>query len=402
MPVEAHAPSEHAWYEGMVRALRRAGIGEPAIAIDLDRLEANAAALARAVPPPRRLRLVQKSLPSLALLRHVAPRMGVHGLMVFHRPFLNHYAAWAPEFDLLLGKPMPVAAAWTFYERFRPHDDFDPAERLRWLVDTETRLAQYRDLARTRGLQMTVSIEIDIGLCRGGVREPAALEPLLAMIAAHPQQLRWGGFMGYDSFAVQAPPWTTPQRAVDEANARYRAFIVWSRGRFPQLWHDALCFNGAGSPTLTLHGADTPLNDLSAGSALVKPTDFDVPSLAALQPAALIVTPVLKVQKQLEIPFISAFSRHAGRWLPGRGQSVFVYGGRMMARPVWPPGLRTNPVYGLSSNQQLMNLPSSVPVAPDDMVLWRPTQSEAVLLQHGDLLGVRQGEVVARFAVDQV
>jgi D-serine deaminase-like pyridoxal phosphate-dependent protein len=400
MSAHPQAASEHAWYEGMVRALRRAGIGEPAIAIDLDRLEANAAALARGVPPQRRLRLVQKSLPSLALLRHLAPRLGVHGLMVFHRPFLNHYAAWAPEFDLLLGKPMPVAAAWTFYERFRPHEDFDPSRRLRWLVDSETRLAQYLDLARTRGLQLTVSIEIDVGLCRGGVREPAALQPLLAMIAAHPQRLRWGGFMGYDSFAVQAPPWTSPRQAVDAANERYRAFIVWSRGRFAQLWHDELCFNGAGSPTLMLHGAGTPLNDLSAGSALLKPTDFDVPSLAAMQPAALIATPVLKVQQRLEIPFIAPLARWAGGWLPGRGQSVFVYGGRLMARPVWPRGLRTNRLYGLSSNQQLMNLPSSVPVAPDDFVLWRPTQSEAVLLQHGELLGVRRGEVVARFAVD--
>jgi D-serine deaminase-like pyridoxal phosphate-dependent protein len=43
-----------------------------------------------------------------------------------------------------------------------------------------------------------------------------------------------------------------------------------------------------------------------------------------------------------------------------------------------------------------------VAVAPDDVVLWRPTQSEAVLLQCGDLLGVRGGRVVERFAVDTV
>jgi D-serine deaminase-like pyridoxal phosphate-dependent protein len=79
---------------------------------------------------------------------------------------------------------------------------------------------------------------------------------------------------------------------------------------------------------------------------------------------------------------------------------VFLYGGRLMARPVWPPGLASNPLYGLSSNQQMMNLPAGVPIAPDDMVLWRPTQSEAVLLQHGDWLGVRNGQVVERFAVD--
>jgi D-serine deaminase-like pyridoxal phosphate-dependent protein len=206
--------------------------------------------------------------------------------------------------------------------------------------------------------------------------------------------------MGYDSHAVLAPPWSSPAAAAAQARERYRGFIAWVREHHPALWHDDLCFNGAGSGTLPLHGEDTPLTDLSAGSALLKPTDFDVPTLGPLKPAALVATPVLKVLPQLEIPFIAPLARWAGRWWPGRGQSVFLYGGRLMAEPVWPPGLKGNRLYGYSSNQQMMNLPSGTPVAPDDMALWRPTQSEAVLLQHGDLVGVRGGEVVARFAVD--
>jgi D-serine deaminase-like pyridoxal phosphate-dependent protein len=399
MTKSSHPHQDATWYQSVIHALRRAGIAEPVIVIDLDRLDANADRLARCVPPQRTLRLVQKSLPSLPLLRHLAQRLGTRGLMVFHRPFLNHYATHAPGFDLLLGKPLPAAAAWTFFQRLQA-PRFDPARQLRWLVDTPERLAQYLDLARTLGTTLQVSLEIDVGLCRGGVREPAALAPLFALLAAHPQQLRWGGFMGYDSHAVQAPPWSSPAAAAAQSRERYRGFIAWARERHPGLWHDGLCFNGAGSGTVPLHGADTPLTDLSAGSALIKPTDFDVPTLAPLQPAVLLATPVLKVLPQLEIPFVAPLARWAGRWWPGRGQSVFLYGGRLMARPVWPPGLKDNRLYGHSSNQQMMNLPSGTAVAPDDIALWRPTQSEAVLLQHGALVGVRGGEVVAQFAVD--
>ena len=393
---------EHAWYAQVCAALRLAGVGEPALVIDLDRLDANAARVAQWLAPGRTLRLVQKSLPSLALLRYLAPPLRACGLMVFHRPFLNHCARHAPEFDLLLGKPLPVAAAHTFYRELPAGSAFDPRQKLRWLVDTPQRLRQYRELARSLGTCVQVSLEIDVGLCRGGLAEPAALAPLLDAIAADPEHLRWGGFMGYDSHAVKAPPWSSPAAAVAEANERYRAFMQWARQRHPALWRDDLCFNGAGSGTVPLHGRDSPLNDLSLGSALLKPTDFDLPSLAALQPALLLATPVLTVLPRLELPFVAPLARALGRVWPGRGQSVFLYGGRLMARPVWPAGLRTNPLYGQSSNQQMMNLPAGVRVAPDDMVLWRPTQSEAVLLQHGALWGLRGGRLVERFEPDPV
>lgn len=387
------------WYRELTDALRRAGVGEPAIVLDLDRLAANAERLAAMVPSGRTLRLVQKSLPSLALLRWLQSRLHVQRLMVFHRPFLNHYAAQAPDFDLLLGKPLPVAAAATFYRELRA-PRFDPNRQLRWLVDTPQRLAQYAALAHTLHTQLQVHIEIDVGLCRGGVREPEALAAFFAAIAADPAHLRWAGFMGYDSHAVQAPFWTSPRAAVARANQRYRRFIEWTRARYPQCWHDHLVFNGAGSGTVALHGDDSPLTEVSAGSALLKPTDFDLPSLSTLQPAALLATPVLKVMPALELPFVTPLSRRLGRWWPGRGQTVFLYGGKAMGRPVWPAGLKGNRLYGESSNQQMMNLPAHAAVAPDDLAFWRPTQSEAVLLQHGALLGVSRGEVIERFPVD--
>jgi hypothetical protein len=44
-------------------------------------------------------------------------RARTEALMVFHQPFLNAVAERFPEADVLLGKPMPLAAARTFYRK---------------------------------------------------------------------------------------------------------------------------------------------------------------------------------------------------------------------------------------------------------------------------------------------
>ena len=70
--------------------------------------------------------------------------------MVFHQPFLNQVAAHFPQADVLLGKPMPVVAAHNFYRQFAG-GGFDPAQQLRWLLDTPERVTQYDELARAWG-----------------------------------------------------------------------------------------------------------------------------------------------------------------------------------------------------------------------------------------------------------
>jgi len=392
--------NDRVWLQATAQAMRDIGGGEPRLVLDLDRLQANVRQVCAGQAPDRSLRLVQKSLPSLALLRWLAPQLGTQRLMLFHRPYLNHYAKHWPTADLLLGKPMPVAAAAAFYADFEPGKGFDPSQQLHWLIDSDARLAQYQGLAQSLSTTLSLALEIDVGMHRGGFAEPAAMQAALRRIAADPAHLRLSAFMGYDAQAAKAPPWLGTARAVAQANARYRAFESAVRSSQPTLAQGIRFRNGAGSPTLLQHGADSPLDDLALGSALVKPTDFDVPSLARLQPAALIAAPVLKVADGMAIPFLERASALAARWLPGRRRSVFLYGGRWMAQPVWPQGLRCNQLYGLSSNQQLMNLAAEVPLQVDDVALFRPTQSEAVFTQFGTLWGLRAGRLEARFEPD--
>jgi D-serine deaminase-like pyridoxal phosphate-dependent protein len=64
-----------------------------------------------------------------------------------------------------------------------------------------------------------------------------------------------------------------------------------------------------------------------------------------------------------------------------------------------PPGLLTNGVYGRSTNQDLANASTSVSIDVDDFVFLRPTQSESVFLQFGDLVVVRGNALVDRWPV---
>lgn len=389
-PVDRGAPHD-AYFRGMQDLLRREGPGRPMLVIDLDRYDRNAARLGRTVADNgKALRLVAKSLPSVALLKHAMARTGTTRLMSFHQPFLSALARELPQSDLLLGKPMPVRAAERFYQRLDTGGGFDPQRQLQWLVDTRERLEQYAQLARSLGTRMRISIEIDVGLHRGGLSGPAELDALLSLIAQQPEHLVLAGFMGYDAHVGKVPSLIeNRETSLRKANDAYRAFLERMRSLNPGIDAGALVLNGAGSPTFRLHGKDSPLNEVSVGSALVKPSDFDLDLLGDFEPAAFIATPVLKALDGLRLPGVDALGKAWALWDGNRRRTFFIYGGKWMANPVSPPGITGNDLYGSSSNQAILNASPSARLAVDDQVFLRPTQSEAVLLQFGDLLLVR-------------
>ncbi|MEQ8803534.1 alanine racemase [Haliea sp.] len=376
-------PNVHAsYFSELSRRLQRDADGQPRLLVDCARLDRNLATV-RARLGGRRPRLVVKSLPSAPLLRRAARALDTRAFMVFHRPFLQQICALFPEADLLLGKPLPVAAVRAFYRDLPDDAEFQPARQLQWLIDDERRLTGYLALASELGLTLRINIEINIGMQRGGLDEPAMLRALLDRIGEHPEHLEFSGLMGYDAHVARAPsPLHHPQGALRRANDRYRAFLGVLT---PAERAAELTLNGGGSPTYQLHGDDSPLNDISLGSCLLLPTDFDIPTISDHQPACFIAAPVLKVLDRVSLPYFTALSRLMARFHARRGRSLFLYGGRWLATPEYPEGMATHALYGLSSNQQLMTVPRDCSIQPDDFVFFRPTQSEAVLLQFGDL-----------------
>jgi D-serine deaminase-like pyridoxal phosphate-dependent protein len=398
-PRDRGAP--HAAYFAQVsQALREAGIGTPAMVLDRERLLANAAQVMRNIGQRMQLRLVAKSLPCLSLLDQLVDTMHTQRLMVFNLAYLQQLAEQRPALDLLLGKPLPVAAAAQFYNSFKG-SAFDPARQLQWLVDSPERLSQYRDLARQRQLTLRVNIEIDVGLHRGGVAGAEALQQMLDIIRLEPG-LQWSGMMGYDAHLTKLPnlPGVRAQ-ALADALAIYReraaqATRVLHAGAPPA----GLTLNAGGSPTYRLHDGKGAANELALGSALVKPTDFDTDLLHDLAPAAFIATPVLKAPAQFNMPNgVEWIGRAARAWDVNQARAYFIYGGNWMADPVSPPGIAPSGLYGTSSNQQVLLGSGAQELQVDDYIFFRPRQSESVLQQFGDIVVMEAGRITQRWPV---
>ena len=186
-----------AYFSKLNTLLKRDGPGHPVMLLDTERMNHNIDKITASVGDAKQYRVVVKSLPSVQLLEHVTQRAKTQALMVFHQPFLNATAQAFPESDVLLGKPMPVNAAQTFYDKLG-HAKFDPTTQVQWLIDSHDRLLQYQALARSLGVKMQLNFEIDVGLHRGGLAEPEALSAALAVVTADPKHLCVSGLMGYE------------------------------------------------------------------------------------------------------------------------------------------------------------------------------------------------------------
>ncbi|MCZ6617580.1 MAG: alanine racemase [Gammaproteobacteria bacterium] len=380
----APAAAHDAYFSGLNDLLKREGPGRPVMLIDTERMNHNIDVLTSSVGPEKTYRVVVKSLPSVGLLENVLRRAKTRSLMVFHQPFLNAIADAFPNADALLGKPMPVRAARTFYRKLG-ETTFDAANQVQWLIDSRERLLQYQALARELGVRMRVNLEIDVGLHRGGLPEPAALGSVLKVIQGDPEHLSFSGFMGYE-------PHLTGQKAsldhpaVQDVLGVYRGFLDGARTAGVEV--NGLTLNGAGSHTLRIYERDKTMNDLSAGSGVVMPTDFDTFHLSDNLPALFIATPVLK--------------RYDGNpYLPDAPDLMqrlyYIYGGYWKARMVSPAEVG-EPIYQ-STNQSPITTSRKVDLRVDDYVFLRPTQSEFVMLQFGDLLAVKGGTFTDRWPV---
>lgn len=397
-PREQGAPYE-AYFRQLNEELKAHGPMRPSLLIDLDRLDHNIDVVKQFVARSgKHYRIVEKSLPSQGLLEYIARRAGTRRLMSFHQPFLNHDAEHFADADLLLGKPLPVRSAALFYQTLK--GSFDPSRQLQWLLDTPQRLQQYLALAQGLGTRLQINIEIDVGLHRGGVKDERSLHEMLSLIAAHPQQLRFSGFMGYDPHLVAIPSVIASRETLLKRSlALYQGYVDLVRREFAALWSDTLTLNTAGSPTYQLHGEEKLSTEVSIGTGLLKPKHYDLDTLADHQPAVFIATPVLKATGPIELPGLDEKSSLLSWWDPNQRETYFIYGGNWMAEYESPAGLQFNASYGHSSNQEIVNASPAAGLRVDDQVFLRPTVTEEVLLEFGDLLALRGGRIVERWPV---
>ncbi len=380
---EERGAMHNPYFNGLAAALKRAGLNRPTLVIDRVRLTANIAAIRKSVDAAKLpLRVVAKSLPVPGLLDAILTGMGTQRLMVFSAEMLRQLMPLHPQADYLGGKPLPVSE----FVRISSDAATDPGPRMQWLIDTPQRLAHYAEAAKARGIALRVNLEIDVGLHRGGFADPQALAETVA--AAKAAGVEIAGLMGYDPHVPKMP---SPDSAYADAQGAYAKAIAVLAGT--GLDPASLTLNGAGSPTFRRHCAGTVANEVSVGSAFVKPGDFDYDDLADLAPASFIATPVIKASTDQPLPGVEAFSSAMHWWDRNTTRGFFIHGGHWLAKPVSPGGLEYSKLFGRSSNQELLTGSPRITLKPDDTIFLRPDQSEALFLQFGDIAVFDGGEI---------
>ncbi|WLD56663.1 alanine racemase [Salinispirillum sp. LH 10-3-1] len=355
-------------------ALKKHGVERPALVLDWQAFQHNLTYLNDHLPTGYHRRIADKSLPSLDLLDRVLAGLHTQAIMSFHLPMTQQVLARFPHLDVLMGKPMPVGEVQRFLS------SCSQAAQVTWLIDSEQRLAEYRALADS-GPPLRVAFEIDIGLGRGGFADPSAL----ARAASNTGALTVAGVMGYEAHVNALPSLLgRGARAQREAQARLQAFVDQLPMEARQI------INTGGSMTALMLPKEGPGNDLTIGSAVVKPSHFDQSCNQVLKPALFVVTPVLKVHPH-GLPGFPRLSKGLRRLHIIAPDIAFIYGGNWLAKPVWPFGLNNSPFYGPSSNQQGFTLPRGA-TTPSHVVL-RPTQSEALISHFPCIWVYRDGQI---------
>ncbi|MBL9040198.1 MAG: alanine racemase [Myxococcales bacterium] len=403
------SPVDRQYFASLAKLVQASPSGAlPCAVIDLTRLDANLAKARAALSADQRLRIVVKSLPSIGLIRYLLVRSGSRELMVFHAPqvpLLLRELADLGSVDILLGKPAPAASAEQVLTQLP-----EAAQRVSWLIDDAQRLRAYREVARKSGLRLRISIELDVGLHRGGVRTEAELLELLDEIAASPSELTLSGFMGYDGHVPHAPGWNKRQaiqQALVAVQTRYRQFYDAAKAHAPQWFATAkdaprLAFNSGGSKTLPLYaGLPTVVNDLAMGSGLVRPAHFSDEALADFVPALWLAVPVLKKQVAPPLPFLDGLWGLFRFWDPNLAVGFFLYGGTWDAPIVYPLGLRPGPyndgpIRNLLPNQQLLTGSQHVLAEVGSVVLLHPREADNFAAL-SDLYAIRGEHIEARW-----
>lgn len=386
------------YFRELQAALLTAGVAGPTLVVDRDRLNRNIDTLIAAMPANVAHRVPSKSLPSHPLLNHVMARASTTRIMTFNWQMLLELSKTQPTVDQLIGKPLPVAAMRKYFELL-PTSSSAAAKQVQWLVDTPERLAQYAAVAEGLGTRLRVNLEIDVGLHRGGFAIDESLRDVLRTID-NSERLTFAGFMGYEAHVPAMPEALGMRdRAEQYAFDTYRAALVMAESVTGGADREQWTRNAAGSPTFRLYEDDRIANDLTVGSALVKPTGFDTELLSIFEPACFIATPVLKTYSETTVPGLE-FARGFQTFMdPNLDNSVYIYGGNWYAEPVDPPGLRVHPQMGQSSNQAMLTAGSKLELQPDDFVFLRPKASEAVFLQFGDIAVFEDGAIVDAWPV---
>jgi D-serine deaminase-like pyridoxal phosphate-dependent protein len=398
-----------AYFAAISQELVDNGSGLPAAVVDLDRLDQNIDLVKARVRSPRALRVVEKSLPSLDLLRYVLNRAGTRRIMAFHLSRLELILKElnVGTLDILMGKPMPAKAVKAMLVRAPEADD-----QVSWLVDSESRLEDYVKVARDLKRRIKVSLEIDVGLRRGGFADEASFSRALELLRREQQWLEFTGLMGYDGHVPKVPFYfglgykDARARTLRTALSRFERFYTLAKEALPGSFHrgagsraDQLVFNSGGSRTYPDYDKlTTVVNDLALGSAFILPENFETDNVAGHQAAVFLAAPVLKKLTTRPLPFLEYFWALLSFWNRNLEQGYVLYGGGWPNRIVGPAAVQPAWFYELNShnllpNQTIVTSSKQLNLKEGDYVFFRPGEGDAIVAFQ-NIYAFRKGKIL--------
>lgn len=371
-------------------ALRARAAGRESAFVDLDAVDHNLRLVGDRLGSQIGLRLCAKSLPSLALLEYMMVAACTNRIMAFSegmtRDLLLRYGS---DVDILLGRPATVhALARTFATLDESGSGPNPSGSVRWLVDTPDTMQAFAEFAAQHREPVNVSVELDVGLHRGGARNA---EQLLAMLKTidDSDYLRFSGFMGYEGHVpFVSLEVSSPDAEFTAVQRRYAEFVSLGREAYPALFEGPLVYNSGGSRTYHYYteGLDSPVNEVALGSAFFYPGNFHNLPQQGLRTATFFATPVLRRLDPAEtypdadyLPGLAAADRNYEVWY------VMTCGGFPGDRH-YPQGLVNTPTSSGDPTRLVNMMPNQgrwlgsrdMPLEVGDFIFYQPWEADAV------------------------
>ncbi|MCG8413490.1 MAG: alanine racemase [Pseudomonadales bacterium] len=376
-----------AWNE----TLRASAAGRESAFVDLNAVDYNMKLVGKRLGSRIGLRLCAKSLPSLELLEYMMLAACTNRIMAFSEGMVRDLLLrFGSGVDILLGRPATVDA---LNRTFVTLDELggsapNPSGSVRWLVDTPRRMQEFAEFAANRHTRINVSVEIDVGLRRGGARNSEQLLAMLKTIDESPY-LQFTGFMGYEGHVPFVPlERSTPAAEFAAVQSRYAEFVREGKGAYPELFEQPLVYNSGGSRTYHLYtdDLDSPVNEVAMGSAFFYPSNFHNLPDSELRTATFFATPVLKRLDPAEtypdpdlLPDLAAENSDYEVWF------TMVSGG-FPGSQHYPKGLVTTPTSSSDPSRIVNMMPNQgrwmgsreVPLEEGDFIFYQPWEADAV------------------------
>ena len=386
-------PADASRFNTWNQQLREKASGREVALVDLDAIDHNLKRVGNQLGSRTALRFVAKSLPNVKLLEYMMVTACTNRVMAFSEGMVRDLLCWfGSDVDILLGRPAAAAAAARTFDTLDAHSSGgpNPAGGVRWLVDTQERLTEYRDLADQRGSTINIAVEIDVGIRRGGALNDDELLAMLSIIDSS-SLLQFAGFMGYDGHVPFAPEGANPDREFADVQRRYADFVQAGSDAFPALFEGSPLYNSGGSRTYERYTdeLETPVNEVAMGSAFSFPSNFANLPHQELRAATFFGSPVLKRIDPAELPFAPGLLPAMAETNPAFEVSFHMVGGGFPGPYVFPEGLVGNPatsgdgsgcggVVNLLPNQGEWLGSREVPLQLGDFIFYYPVEGDGI------------------------